>query len=48
MGIGVLKGDQMAVCTLQCIDLNNDTLKILCTHFSYSEKLKEEKKFKRM
>ena len=34
----------MAVCGLHCIDLNNDTLKLLGTHFSYNEKLKEEKK----
>ena len=34
----------MAVCGLRCIDLNNDTLQILGTHFSYNEKLKEEKK----
>ena len=43
-GIGALKGVQVAVCGLRCIDLNNDTLKILGTHFSYNEKLKEEKK----
>ena len=36
----------MAVCGLHCIDLNNDTLKLLGTHFSYNEKLKEEKKHK--
>ena len=35
----------MVVCDLRCIDLNNDTLKILGTHFSYNEKLKEEKNF---
>ena len=35
----------MAVCGLRCIDLNNDTLKILGTHFSCNGKLKEEKKF---
>ena len=28
-----------------CVDLNNDTLKILGTHFSYNEKLKEENNF---
>ena len=28
---------------MRCIDLNVDTLKILGTHFSYNEKLKEEK-----
>ena len=30
---------------MRCIDLNIDTLKILGTHFSYNEKLKEEKIF---
>ena len=45
MGIGALKGVQVAVCGLRCVDLNNDTLKILGTHFSYNEKLKEEKNF---
>ena len=34
----------MAVCGLRYIDLNNDTLKILCTLFSYNEKWKEKKK----
>ena len=33
----------MVVCGMHCIDLNIDTLKILGTHFSYNEKLKEEK-----
>ena len=42
-GIGALKGVQVAVCGLRCADLNNDTLKILGTHFPYNEKLKEEK-----
>ena len=44
MGIGVLKRVQVSVCGMRCIDLNIDTLKILGTHFSYNEKLKEEKK----
>ena len=44
-GIGALKGVQVAVCGLHSIDLNNDTLKILGTHFSYNENLKEEKQF---
>ena len=35
----------MAVCGMRCVDLNNDTLKILGTQFSYNEKLKEEKNF---
>ena len=44
-GIGVLKGVQVAVCVMCCVDLKNDTLKILGTHFSYKEKLKEERNF---
>ena len=34
----------MSLCGLRYIDLNNDTLKILCTLFSYNEKWKEKKK----
>ena len=45
VGIGVLKGVQVAVCGMRCTDLNIDTLKILGTHFSYNKKLKEEKNF---
>ena len=30
---------------MRCIELNNDTLKILGTQFSHNEKLKEEKSF---
>ena len=41
-GIGVLKRVQ---CGKRCVDLKTDTLKILGTHFSYNEKLKEEKNF---
>ena len=44
-GIGVLKGVNVAVCGIQCIDLILDSIKILGTHFSYNEKLKEERKF---
>ena len=43
-GIGALKGVQVTVCGLRRINLNNDTLKILGTDFSYNEKLKKEKK----
>ena len=38
----------MAVCGMHCVDLKNDILKILGTHFSYYEKLKEEKKLSRI
>ena len=43
VGIGVLKGVQVAVYGIRCIDLNVHTLKILDTHLSYNEKLKEDK-----
>ena len=36
-GVGVLKGIQVVVCGMRCIDLNNDSLKILGTHFSYNK-----------
>ena len=32
-GIEFLKGVQVAVCGMHCIDLNNDALQILGTHF---------------
>ena len=44
-GLGALKGVQVAVCCLRCIEPSNGTLKILGTQFSYDEKLKEEKTF---
>ena len=44
-GTGVLKGVKLAVCGIQCVDLVLDTIKILGTHFSYNEKLKEENNF---
>ena len=44
-GIGVLKGVQVVVCGMRCADLKNNTLKILCTHFSGNEKLQEERNF---
>ena len=33
----------MAVYDMRCIDLKNHTIKIIGIHFSYNEKLKEEK-----
>ena len=45
VGIGVLKRVQVVVCGICYIDVNNDTLKILGTHFSYNKKLKQEKNF---
>ena len=35
----------LAVLGMRCVDLKNDTLKILRTHFSYNEKLNDERNF---
>ena len=43
-GIGVLKGVKVAIYGMQCVDLVLDTIKILGTHFSYNEKLKEDER----
>ena len=44
-GIGSLKGVKMAVCSIKCIDLTTETIKIFGVHFSYNQKLKIQKKF---
>ena len=41
-GIGALKGVQVAVCGMKCIDLCNEAIKILGTFFSYNSRIKEE------
>ena len=33
-GIGVLNGVQVALCCMKCVNLNNETVKILGAHFS--------------
>ena len=35
----------MAACSIQCVNLVLDTIKIFVTHFSYNKKLKEERNF---
>ena len=44
-GIGALKGVQVAVCGMRCIDLCNEAIKILGTYFSYNSRIKEECNF---
>ena len=48
VGIGVLKGVQVAVCGMHCIGLNNDTLKNIRYPFLLQWKLNEEKKNMRL
>ena len=45
-GIRVLKGIKVAVCGMQCVDLvkTKITIKILGTHFSFNERLKEDER----
>ena len=46
-GIGVLKSAKVAVCSMKCIDLCNDTIKITGTLFSYNKEKRNEKKISR-
>ena len=44
-GISALKEVRMALCGMQCIRLNEQTVKIRGIQFSYNKKLEEEKNF---
>ena len=44
-GIGAMKGVQVAVCGMRCINFCNEAIKILGTYFSYNSKIKEECNF---
>ena len=44
-GIGSLKGVEVAVCGIKCVNLKVNTIKILGIHFSYNNKLIMEKNF---
>ena len=46
-GIGVLKGEKVALCGMECINLNDCTIKILGIHYSYNKKLENENNFKK-
>ena len=43
VGVEVLRRVQGVICSMCCLDLNNDTTKILSMQFCYNEKLKKEK-----
>ena len=45
MGIGVLNGVQLALCGMKCVNLNNETVKILGVHFLYNKNLEQNKNF---
>ena len=44
-GIGVLNGVQVTLCGMKCVNLNNETVKILGVHFSYNKNLEQDKNF---
>ena len=44
-GIGVLNGVQVALCGMKCVNLNNETVKILGVHFSRNKNLEQDKNF---
>ena len=46
-GAGALKGVQVAVCGMRCIDLVSNIVKILGIYYSYNEKLEIQENFKR-
>ena len=44
-GIGSLKVVEEAVCSIKCVNVKVNTIKILEIHFSYNNKLNMEKKY---
>ena len=45
-GIGALKGVQVALCGMECIDLTNKAIKILGVCYSYNQNLENQENFK--
>ena len=45
-GIGVKRGDNVALCGIKCFDLIHDTIKVLDVHLSYDKKLQSGKNFR--
>ena len=44
-GIGVLNGVQVALCGMKCVNLYNETVKILGAHFSCNKNLEQDENF---
>ena len=44
-GIGVLKRVNVALCGMRCVNLHEDTIKILGIHYSYNKQLENDKNF---
>ena len=46
-GIGVLKRVKVALCGMRCVNLYEDTIKILGIHYSYNKQLPNDENFKK-
>ena len=44
-GIGVLNWVQVVLCGMKCVNLNNETIKIVGVHFSRNKNLEQDKNF---
>ena len=43
MGIGVPNGVQVALCGMKCVNLNNETVRILSVYSPYKKHLEKDK-----
>ena len=46
-GVGVLEGVQMAFRDMECVNLKNNTIKILGIHFSFNRRLENDKNYRK-
>ena len=46
-GIGVLKGVQLVLCCMECVNLKNNKIKISGIHFSYNRRLENDENYRR-
>ena len=46
-GIGVLTGVKVALCGMRCVNLHENTIKILGIHYSYNKQLENDENFKK-
>ena len=46
-GIGVLKGVKVVFCGMICVNIHEDTIKILGIHYSYNKQLENDENFKK-
>ena len=46
-GTGVQKGVKVALCSMRCVNLHEDTIKIFRIHYSYNKQLEKDENFKK-